>query len=60
MKTFRQVIEVHRQELAQKQDYWDEALQSLSDRNKALLEDKKKLLIHNKLEADRMEKEKVM
>ena len=34
-------------------------LQSISDRNKSLLNDKKKLLIQNKLEIDRMEKEQV-
>jgi hypothetical protein len=27
VKTFRQVIEVHRMELQHKEDYWDEALQ---------------------------------
>ena len=59
VETFRQVIEVHRLELAQKQQYWDEALQSLTDKNKGLLEDKKKLLIQNKLEYERLEKEKV-
>lgn len=35
------------------------SLQSLNSRNKALMKDKKRLLVINKLEIDRLEKEKV-
>ena len=87
VKTFRHVIELHRNELQQKQTHWDEALsvrapfldhqhflhstthlcivcvhhslQSLSSKNKQLLNDKKGLLIQNKVEIDRLGKEKV-
>ncbi|KAI0243233.1 hypothetical protein LSAT2_022049 [Lamellibrachia satsuma] len=56
--TFRHVIDVHRVELNQKQQYWDNALKSLSMRNKQLLTEKKALLIQNKVEFDRLEKQK--
>ncbi|XP_074649983.1 uncharacterized protein LOC141905115 [Tubulanus polymorphus] len=44
--TFRQVIEAHRTELLRKEHYWDEALISLSMRNKTLLEEKRRLLLY--------------
>ncbi|XP_064607876.1 myosin-10-like [Liolophura sinensis] len=58
VNTFRQVIEAHRLELQQKEDYWNQTLKSLSDRNRELLSDKKALLIKNKLEVEKLEKEK--
>ncbi|XP_077988822.1 uncharacterized protein LOC144443263 isoform X2 [Glandiceps talaboti] len=58
VKTFKQVIEIHRVEFDRHQKYWDETLASLSTRNRQLLKDKKRLLIINKVEIDRLEKEK--
>ncbi|XP_056022835.1 uncharacterized protein LOC125649969 isoform X2 [Ostrea edulis] len=57
--TFRQVIDVHRSELQSKESYWNEMLESLAERNRRLLKDKKVLLIQNKVEIERLEKEKV-
>ncbi|XP_071110400.1 uncharacterized protein [Haliotis cracherodii] len=56
--TFRQVIDIHRTELSKKEVYWNEVLASLTERNNRLLKDKKVLLIKNKVEIDRLEKEK--
>ncbi|XP_067665807.1 uncharacterized protein [Haliotis asinina] len=56
--TFRQVIDIHRTELSKKEAYWNEVLASLTERNNRLLKDKKVLLIKNKVEIDRLEKEK--
>ncbi|XP_006814030.1 uncharacterized protein LOC100373912 [Saccoglossus kowalevskii] len=58
VNTFKQVIEIHREEFKRHQGYWDETLASLSARNKQLLKDKKRLLIINKVEIERLEKEK--
>ncbi|KAI8507762.1 hypothetical protein Bbelb_140020 [Branchiostoma belcheri] len=58
VKTFRQVIEAHRTELQRKEQYWDESLTSLSQRNKQLLKEKRTLLIQNKVEFERLETEK--
>ncbi|KAK2146115.1 hypothetical protein LSH36_631g02036 [Paralvinella palmiformis] len=58
VRTFRQVIEVHRIELNNKQQYWDEMLQSLSQRNKQLLNEKKQLLILNKQQHEKLEQDK--
>ncbi|XP_013381307.1 nuclear mitotic apparatus protein 1 [Lingula anatina] len=58
VSTFRHVINVHREELSQKQLYWDSMLASLSKRNNELLRDKRALLIKNKIEVDQLEKEK--
>ncbi|XP_019614504.1 PREDICTED: cingulin-like isoform X2 [Branchiostoma belcheri] len=58
VKTFRQVIEAHRAELQRKEQYWDESLTSLSQRNKQLLKEKRTLLIQNKVEFERLETEK--
>ncbi|XP_071794114.1 uncharacterized protein [Asterias amurensis] len=58
VKTFRHVIEIHRDDFGSKKTYWEETLQSLNSRNKALMKEKKKLLIINKMEYDRQEKEK--
>ncbi|XP_030832352.1 calmodulin-binding carboxy-terminal kinesin isoform X2 [Strongylocentrotus purpuratus] len=57
--TFRQVIEVHRKELGSHKSYWEQTLMSLSQRNKELMKEKKRLLIINKVEIERLEKEKV-
>ncbi|XP_062575778.1 myosin-11-like isoform X1 [Saccostrea cucullata] len=57
--TFRQVIDIHRTELQSKESYWNEMLESLAERNRRLLKDKKVLLIQNKVEIERLEKEKV-
>ncbi|XP_072167094.1 uncharacterized protein [Diadema setosum] len=56
--TFRQVIEVHRKELDSHKSYWEQTLLSLSQRNKELMKEKKRLLIINKVEIERLEKEK--
>ncbi|XP_035667060.1 myosin heavy chain, non-muscle-like isoform X4 [Branchiostoma floridae] len=58
VKTFRQVIEAHRAELQKKEQYWDESLTSLSQRNKQLLKEKRALLIQNKVEFERLDTEK--
>ncbi|CAH1253064.1 KIFC3 [Branchiostoma lanceolatum] len=58
VKTFRQVIEAHREELQKKEQYWDESLTSLSQRNKQLLKEKRALLIQNKVEFERLDAEK--
>ncbi|XP_038044756.1 myosin-10-like [Patiria miniata] len=58
VKTFRQVIEIHREDFGSHKTYWEETLKSLNHRNKALMKEKKKLLIINKIEIDRLEKEK--
>ncbi|XP_071964662.1 uncharacterized protein [Antedon mediterranea] len=60
VKTFRQVVEVHREELVSREAYWQETLQSLSQRNKELLKEKRKLLLINKMEIERLEKEKAV
>ena len=59
VKTFKQVIDVHRLDLQSKEEYWNEMLQSLAERNNKLLRDKKVLLIQNKVEIERLEKEKI-
>ncbi|XP_052100281.1 putative protein tag-278 isoform X1 [Mytilus californianus] len=59
VKTFKQVIDVHRMDLQNKEQYWNEMLQSLAERNNKLLKDKKVLLIQNKVEIERLEREKV-
>ncbi|XP_071166574.1 uncharacterized protein [Mytilus edulis] len=59
VKTFKQVIDVHRMDLQNKEQYWNEMLQSLAERNNKLLKDKKVLLITNKVEIERLEREKV-
>nr|XP_034326344.1 myosin-11 isoform X3 [Crassostrea gigas] len=56
--TFRQVIDIHRTELQSKESYWNEMLESLAERNRRLLKEKKVLLIQNKVEIERLEKEK--
>ncbi|KAL3866569.1 hypothetical protein ACJMK2_043857, partial [Sinanodonta woodiana] len=56
--TFRQVIDLHREELKRKENYWKEMLESLAERNNRLLKEKKVLLIQNKTEIERLEKEK--
>ncbi|KAK3604681.1 hypothetical protein CHS0354_009292 [Potamilus streckersoni] len=56
--TFRQVIDIHREELKRKENYWKEMLESLAERNNRLLKEKKVLLIQNKTEIERLEKEK--
>ncbi|XP_041465181.1 myosin-10-like [Lytechinus variegatus] len=56
--TFRQVIEVHRKELDSHKSYWEQTLTSLSQRNRELMKEKKRLLIINKVEIERLEKEK--
>ncbi|CAD5122523.1 DgyrCDS10943 [Dimorphilus gyrociliatus] len=56
--TFQQIIEIHRIELKQKEQYWDEMLNSLKKKNKDLMNEKKKLLVLNKVEYERVEKEK--
>ncbi|XP_041373330.1 COP1-interactive protein 1-like [Gigantopelta aegis] len=58
VKTFRQVIDIHRHELEKKETYYKELINSLMERNKRLLQDKKILLVKNKVEIDRVEKEK--
>ncbi|XP_022099013.1 myosin-9-like [Acanthaster planci] len=58
VKTFRQVIEIHREDFGSHKNYWEETLKSLNAKNKALMKEKKKLLIINKIEIDRLEKEK--
>ncbi|XP_033749240.1 myosin-9-like [Pecten maximus] len=57
--TFKQVIDIHRVDLQQKEAYWNEMLASLAERNNRLLKDKKVLLIQNKVEIERLEKEKM-
>ncbi|XP_064618815.1 myosin-9-like isoform X3 [Lineus longissimus] len=57
VKTFRDVIDVHRQEVNQKQQYWEETLMALSMRNKKLLQEKKELLKKTKSDYDEYEKE---
>lgn len=59
VKTFKQVIDVHRLDLQSKEEYWNEMLKSLAERNNKLLRDKKVLLIQNKVEIERLEKEKI-
>jgi hypothetical protein len=59
VKTFRQVIEIHREDFGSHKSYWEETIKSLNAKNKALMKEKKKLLIINKIEIDRLEKEKV-
>lgn len=58
--TFRQVIELHRTELQQKEHYWTENLESLTERVNRLLKDRKILLISNREEVDKVEKEKAL
>ncbi|XP_060074621.1 myosin-1B-like [Ylistrum balloti] len=59
VQTFKQVIDVHRVDLQNKEAYWNEMLASLAERNNRLLKDKKVLLIQNKVEIERLEKEKM-
>ncbi|OWF39036.1 myosin-1B-like [Mizuhopecten yessoensis] len=59
VQTFKQVIDIHRVDLRQKEDYWNEMLASLAERNNRLLKDKKVLLIQNKVEIERLEKERI-
>ncbi|XP_053405776.1 uncharacterized protein LOC123566477 isoform X3 [Mercenaria mercenaria] len=56
--TFRKVIDAHQVELDKKEKYWNEMLQSLAERNNRLLREKKMLLVHNKTEIERLEKDK--
>nr|KAG5697355.1 hypothetical protein BaRGS_004081 [Batillaria attramentaria] len=58
--TFRQVIELHRSELQQKEQYWTETLQSLTERINRLLKDRKILLVNNREEVEKVEKEKAL
>ena len=53
------MIQVHREELTQKQEYWDNALACLSKRNKELLKEKKLLCLQNKDRVDKLVVEKV-
>ncbi|XP_072039085.1 uncharacterized protein [Amphiura filiformis] len=58
VKTFRQVIHIHQEDFGNHKTYWQEALNSLNSRNKELMKDKKRLLVINKVEIERLEKEK--
>ncbi|KAK7116259.1 hypothetical protein V1264_001974 [Littorina saxatilis] len=59
VSTFRQVIELHRNEQTRKEQYWQETLESLTERVNKLLKDRKILLVSNREEVEKLETEKV-
>ncbi|XP_065060252.1 myosin-2 heavy chain-like [Rhopilema esculentum] len=57
--TFKRIIEIHQAELKKSQDFWQNSVKSLKEKNKMLLEDRKKYLTKYKDEIDNLEEEKV-
>ncbi|XP_071845091.1 uncharacterized protein [Apostichopus japonicus] len=58
VKTFKQVILVHQQEVDGLKNYWESSLTSLAQKNKELMKQKKELLLMNKTEVEKLQKEK--
>ncbi|KAJ8029772.1 Kinesin-like protein KIN-14I [Holothuria leucospilota] len=58
VKTFRQVIVVHQQELDSLKNYWESTITSLSQKNKELMKEKRKLLLINKTDIEKLQTEK--
>lgn len=57
--TFRKIIEIHQTEQDRNTDYWKNCIKSLKEKNKLLLEDRRKYLTKTKDEFDKLEEDKV-
>ncbi|XP_076443264.1 uncharacterized protein LOC143281879 [Babylonia areolata] len=58
--TFRQVIELYRTQMSEKEEYWKESMQSMTERVNKLLKDRKVLLVNNREEVEKLEKQKAL
>ncbi|XP_028399082.1 kinectin-like [Dendronephthya gigantea] len=58
--TFRQVIEIHQADLENKESFWKNSYESLKEKNRTLLQEKRQLLLKNKDEFSRLEAEKIV